>query len=343
MGQSVGIDEDRVTRWFEEHVPGVAPPLEFLLVAGGRSNLTFKVADRAGRAWVLRRPPTGHVLPTAHDMAREHRIISALAPTAVPVPDPVGLCTDDAVTGAPFYVMSYLDGHALRDARTAEALYTPDQRRSIGFAVADVLADLHAVDVDAVGLGDLGRREGYLARQLQRWHGQFQASTAETGRSVPLVDSVHARLAAAVPEQQASTIVHGDYRLDNMLLGDQGRVLGVVDWELCTLGDPLADVGLLMVYWAEPGDAAPALGVAPTTAGGFPTRGEMKARYAERTGRDVCDLDYYVAFGYWKLACILEGVFTRYAGGSGGGDQTGFDAFEAQVGLLAEAADSALG
>jgi len=154
---------------------------------------------------------------------------------------------------------------------------------------------------------------------------------------------VHARLAAAVPVQQEATIVHGDFRLDNTVLDDGGGVLGVLDWEICTLGDPLADVGLLMVHWSEPGDASPALGVSPTTAGGFPSRAEMKARYAERSGRDVDLLDFYVAFGYWKLACILEGVYTRYAGGSGGGDGTGHDAYATQVGLLAAAADAALG
>ena len=341
MAEPVGIDVDPVTRWFTDHVPEVTPPLHFLLIAGGRSNLTFKVTDAADRAWVLRRPPTGHVLATAHDMAREHRVISALAPTPVPVPATFGLCTDDAVTGAPFYVMSYLDGHVLRDATIADALYTPEQRHRAGLGLADVLADLHAVDVDAVGLGDLGRTDAYVARQLKRWYGQFRASTSETGRTVPLVDAVHDRLAAAIPAQQGATIVHGDYRLDNAVLDDDGRVVGVLDWEICTLGDPLADVGLLMVYWAEPGDEAPALGVAPTTAGGFPTRQEMKARYAARTGRDIDVLDFYVAFGYWKLACILEGVYTRYAGGSGGGDPTSFTAYATQVGLLAQAADAA--
>jgi len=342
MTEAVGIDVENVTRWFTEHIPDVKPPLDFLLIAGGRSNLTFKVTDAAGGAWVLRRPPTGHVLPTAHDMAREHRIIAALGPTPVPVPPALGLCTDDGVSGAPFYVMGYLDGHVLRDAKMAEALFSPEQRHRTGLELVDVLAGLHAVDVDAVGLGDLGRREGYVARQLKRWYGQFQASTAETGRSVPLVDSIHDRLAAAIPDQLITTIVHGDYRLDNAMLDDDGRVIGVLDWEICTLGDPLADVGLLMVYWAEPGDESTALGVAPTSAGGFPTRVEMRARYAERTGRDVDVLDFYVAFGYWKLACILEGVYTRYAGGSGGGDPTGYDAYAAQVGLLAGAADAAL-
>jgi aminoglycoside phosphotransferase (APT) family kinase protein len=341
MSDVVGIDRENVTAWFAEHVGAVTPPLDFLLVAGGRSNLTFKVVDADGRAWVLRRPPTGHVLPTAHDMSREHRIISALGPTPVPVPQTVGLCEDPAVNGAPFYVMEYLDGHVLRDAATAVSVYDDAQRRHAGESLVDVLADLHAVDVDAVGLGDLARREGYIARQLKRWYGQFQSSTAETGRSVPAVDELHDFLAARIPEQGPAAIVHGDYRLDNTMFDDDGNVLGVLDWEICTLGDPLADVGLLMVYWTEPDDENMPLGVAPTATPGFPTRAELRDRYAARSGRDVSELDFYMSFGYWKLACILEGVYTRYAGGSGGGDASGFEGFASQVGVLAEAARSA--
>ena len=337
----VGIDNEKVTAWFAEHAGDVTPPLEFLLVAGGRSNLTYKVLDAEGRSWVLRRPPTGHVLPTAHDMSREHRIISALEPTPVPVPLTVGLCQDDSVNGAPFYVMEYLDGHVLRDAATASSVFTDEQRRRAGEALVDVLADLHAVDVDAVGLGDLSRKEGYIARQLKRWYGQFESSTAETGRNVPAVDEVHALLSSRIPEQGPPAIVHGDYRLDNTMFDDEGNVLGVLDWEICTLGDPLADVGLLMVYWAEPDDENMPLGVAPTATPGFPTRAELRARYAERTGRDVSELDFYISFGYWKLACILEGVYTRYAGGSGGGDTGGFEGFATQVSVLAEAARTA--
>jgi aminoglycoside phosphotransferase (APT) family kinase protein len=341
MSDVVGIDNEKVTGWFEANVGDVKAPLDFLLVAGGRSNLTFKVVDAGGKAWVLRRPPTGHVLPTAHDMSREHRIISALQDTPVPVPRTVGLCTDTDVNGAPFYVMEYLDGHVLRDAATANAVYTDEQRRKAGESLIDVLADLHAVDVDAVGLGDLGRKEGYIARQLKRWYSQFQGSTAETGRSVPAVDEMHAFLSARIPEQGPAAIVHGDYRLDNTMFDGEGNVLGVLDWEICTLGDPLADVGLLMVYWTEAGDANSPLGVAPTATPGFPTRAELRERYAARTGRDVSELDFYISFGYWKLACILEGVYTRYAGGSGGGDASGFEGFATQVGVLAEASRTA--
>lgn len=341
MTEVVGIDSANVTRWFTEHVPGVEPPLEFLLVAGGRSNLTFKVVDGAKRAWILRRPPTGHVLPTAHDMAREHRVISALQDTPVPVPRTIGLCEDASVNGAPFYVMEYLDGHVLRDAATATAVYDEAKRRRAGESLIDVLAALHQVDVEAVGLGDLARKDGYIERQLKRWYSQFQSSTAETGRRVPEVDEVHALLSSRVPDQGAATIVHGDYRLDNTMFDDDGNVIGVLDWEICTLGDPLADVGLLMVYWTEADDANMPLGIAPTATPGFPTRAELRERYAARTGRDVSDLDFYVSFGYWKLACILEGVYTRYAGGSGGGDAASFEGFAAQVGVLAAAARDA--
>jgi aminoglycoside phosphotransferase (APT) family kinase protein len=341
MADIEGIESGTVRAWFEANIPGTVLPLTFDLIAGGRSNLTFKVTDAAGNASVLRRPPTSHVLPTAHDMGREHRIISALQSTPVPVAPVLGFCEDEAVNGKPFYVMGYVEGHVLRDRIEAEKLLDEPARGVAGQSLADVLADIHAVDVDAVGLGDLGRRDGYIERQLKRWYGQFRQSNEQTGRAVPLVDDVHDFLAANVPAQQEATIVHGDYRLDNTILGDDGRVLAVLDWEICTLGDPLADVGLLMVYWGEVGDPVTPLGTPPTTAPGFATRAELVERYARRSGRDVSQLDLYVAFGYWKLACILEGVYARYAGGAMGGDRSGFDVFAEQVVKLAEAAKEA--
>jgi len=292
---------------------------------------------------VLRRPPTSHVLPTAHDMAREYRIIHALGPTPVPVPPALGLCTDEAVNGRPFYVMGFVDGHVLRDDTIAVRALTPEERRTAGEHLIDVLADLHAVDVDAVGLGDLGRREAYIERQLKRWYGQFQQSAALQHRSVPAVDTVHDFLASRVPPQGPATIVHGDYRLDNTVVGADARVAAVLDWELCTLGDPLADLGQLLVNWSEPGDTFVPLGHAPTLAPGFPSRADAQERYAARSGRDLAALDFYVAFGYWKLACILEGVFSRYAGGAGGGDQSGVDAFAGQIDALAAAAGETAG
>ena len=336
-----GIDAPRVTAWLASYASGVQPPLRFELIAGGHSNLTYRVTDTAGHAWVLRRPPLGQVLATAHDMGREHRVMSALAPTDVPVPPMIGLCSDDAVNGAPFFVMGYVEGSVVRTRHEAER-FDVAQRAHIGHQIADVLARIHAVDPDAVGLGDLGRKEGYIERQLRRWYGQWQQSRT---RDLPVVDEVHDALVARVPPQGPAAIVHGDYRLDNCLLDDKGRIAAVVDWELCTLGDPLADVGLLLVYWTEPGDVHSALLEAPTILEGFPSRGQVVDTYAAASGRDLADIDYYVAFGYWKLACILEGVYARYKGGAmgaGTGDPSGFKGFAEQVELLAESAREAV-
>lgn len=319
-----GINAPGVSAWFAEHVPGVELPLSFTLVAGGRSNLTYLVADAGGRRYVLRRPPTGHLLPTAHDMAREHRIISAMGPAGVPVPPALGLCQDDSVNGAPFYVMGFVDGVIARsEADVAEKFDEPARRRT-GLALIDTLAQIHLVDPDTAGLGDLARKEGYIVRQLKRWYANYQAANqARGGTLLPAMEQVHQRLSANVPEQGPAAVVHGDYRLDNCIVASDGsRVLAVLDWELCTLGDPLADVGQLLVYWPEPGEKS-ALGHAPTAMPGFARRSELIERYAAATGRDLANLDFYVAFAYWKLAAILEGVYARYVGGAMGDD--GFD------------------
>jgi aminoglycoside phosphotransferase (APT) family kinase protein len=334
-----GVDLSRVTAWFAENVADAEPPLQFTLIAGGHSNLTFGVTDAAGHHYVLRRPPLGHVLATAHDMSREFRIISALGPTAVPVPPALGLCTDTDVNGAPFYVMGFVDGMIVRDAQTARTALDAAGRRAAGESIVDVLAAIHAVDVDAVGLGDLGRREGYIARQLKRWHSQWEQSKT---RELPAVDEVHAALSTRIPEQGPAAIVHGDYRLDNCLVGSDGRIAAVLDWELCTLGDPMADVGLLMVYWNEASDDQSALLAAPTAVEGFLTRQDLLDRYAATSGRDLSAIDFYVAFGYWKLACIVEGVYARYAAGAMGKAREGFEGFERQVVQLAGQAERAL-
>ncbi|HET9731041.1 MAG TPA: phosphotransferase family protein [Acidimicrobiales bacterium] len=338
-----GIDEVRVSEWLAGNIPGATAPFRFQLIAGGRSNLTFSVDDAAGRRFVLRRPPVSHVLPTAHDMGREFRIISALGPTPVPVAPALGYCDDESVNERPFYVMGYVDGHIIRDRHQAETFLDEAGRRRASEHLVDVLADIHAVDVDAVGLADLGRREGYIERQLKRWYGQFRQSIEGRDRSVPDVDEVHDLLSRRIPDQGRASIVHGDYRLDNTMLGDDGSVLAVLDWEICTLGDPLADIGLLMVYWADAGETTSTLGtVAPTTLPGFLTRAQLAERYARRSGRDVSDLAFYVAFGYWKLACILEGVYARYEGGAMAGDRSGFEGFAEQVRTLAGAARQAV-
>jgi aminoglycoside phosphotransferase (APT) family kinase protein len=333
-----GIDPNGVEAWFALNVPSASPPLSFERIAGGHSNLTYRVEDTAGGRWALRRPPLGKRLGSAHDMAREHKVVSALGPTAVPVAPVVGICEDDSVNDAPFYVMEFVEGPILRGLAEAETFPDEVDRRAIGERVADTLAAIHVIDPDAVGLGDLGRKEDYVARQLHRWQGQWEKSKT---RELPAIDSVHERLAARIPKQGPATIVHGDYRLDNMILTPSGEVAAVVDWELCTLGDPLADVGLLMAYWPDRGEETIALGQPANLAPGFPTKEELAARYAERSGRDLSDLDFFVALGYWKLAIILEGVYARYAAGGYGKVDPGIEAFARLVERLAGAADEA--
>ncbi|HVB42530.1 MAG TPA: phosphotransferase family protein [Streptosporangiaceae bacterium] len=325
-----GINVAEVTKWLVDHVDGLTAPLTFDLISGGRSNLTFGVTDAAGRKVVLRRPPISHVLSTAHDMGREYRVISALRDTPVPVPAALAFCTDESVNERSFYVMGFVDGHVLRGEAETEATLDEAARRAVAEDLVDVLVAIHQVDVDTVGLGDFARRDGYVQRQLRRWHGQFELSqqqAREVGvyRPVPLVDDVHRLLAERVPEQYGTSLVHGDYRLDNTIVSAGGKVQAVLDWELSTLGDPLADVGTFLSYWAEQAGHAPEAPttmaqVAATALPGFPSRGELAERYATRSGRDLTNLGFYLAFAYWKLACIMEGVFVRYAAKAMGGD-----------------------
>jgi len=333
-----GIARGPVSDWLAANVAGSVPPYDFSLIAGGRSNLTYRVTDGAGHAYALRRPPVSHVLATAHDMAREHTVIRALQATDVPVPRTLGLCADIDVNGAPFYVMSFVDGHILRDER-ASSQVSEAVRAHASDSLVDTLARLHAVDVDAVGLGDFARREGYIARQLKRWHGQFEQSTLDGVAGPAVVDRAWEELSAKIPDQQKVAIVHGDYRLDNTVLDDAGDVIAILDWEICTLGDPLADLGLLCVYWAEAGDQEHSvLGVSPTALPGFATRAHLIERYAAASGLDVSAVPYYCAFGIWKLACILQGVYVRYAGGAAAGDRSGVDQFADTVVRLGERA-----
>jgi aminoglycoside phosphotransferase (APT) family kinase protein len=311
MGRTEGIAEEPVTRWLAAHVPELEPPLEFFLIAGGHSNLTYRVDDRKGRSYVLRRPPLGHVLESAHDMGREHRIVSALAGSEVPVAPTHGLCQDPEVNGAPFYVMSFVRGRVLHDADVAATL-PEEERRNLGLHVIDVLAKLHLVEPNDIGLGDLGRREAYLARQIRRWNRQWEATKTH---EIPEMEETSRLLEACMPEQVGASIVHGDYRLGNMITGD-GRILALLDWELCTLGDPLADVGYLLNSWIEPGEGAAV--IAPTAVGGFPSRDELCERYEAATGRELGGINYYRAFSHWRLAAIGQGVYKRYLVGAMG-------------------------
>ena len=341
IDQPVGIDVARVSSWLVDNVDGALAPFGFEIIAGGRSNLTFTVTGADGTRFVLRRPPTGAVLATAHDMSREHRIISAVGLTDVPVPPALGLCTDDSVNGAPFYVMSFVDGEVLDGPDKATTL-SATQRRAAAEHLIDVLADLHAVDVDAVGLGDLARRHGYVERQLKRWSTQWEKSKT---RDLPAIEEVARGLGERVPEQHGVAIAHGDYRFGNCLTDvERGRINAVLDWELCTLGDPLADLGYLGVYWADPGEEQLRPND-PTGLDGFPTYAELVDRYAARTGRDVSQIDYYRAFAAWRLAVISEGVYARFLQGAMGAQQIDaetLDAFKTGTERLAEDALDAI-
>jgi aminoglycoside phosphotransferase (APT) family kinase protein len=342
MEQVTGINQANVTAWMVEHV-GATAPITFELIAGGRSNLTFRAHDAAGTTYALRRPPVSHVLPTAHDMVREHTIMSALYPLDIPVPQPLGLCVDDAVNERPFYVMEFVEGAILRTPAEAEADFSVDIRATIGDHLAETLAQLHAVDVDAAGLGDLGRHEGYIERQIRRWRGQFEQTRVEGVDHETLVEEVGDELAQSIPTQQRVAVVHGDYRLDNTVLDGEGKVRAILDWEICTLGDPMADVGVLLCYWSEAGDATSALtGAGPTSAPGFATRDQVLASYASHTTLDVSHVAYYQAFGYWKLACIMQGVFARYRAGATAGDRASVDDWPGHIAMLAETAQRTL-
>jgi len=335
-----GVNLEAVTRWFAEHVAGATPPLSVALIAGGHSNMTFKVTDAAGGEYVLRRPPLSHVLASAHDMGREHKIIAALWPTPVPVPQALGFCADPAVNGAPFYVMRFVHGVVLHDVVITQRELPEAVRRANGESCVDVLSDLHGVDVDSVGLGDLAKKEDYIARQLKRWYGQYQQSkTADR----PAVDRLHDFLKARIPPQGGATVVHGDYRLGNCITDpENGQIRAVLDWEICTLGDPLADVGYVLATWAQSTDRLAGAPGAPSLAPGYPSREEILERYAKRSGRDLSNIDYYVAFAQWKSVCIIEGVYSRYVGGALGETDVDIDLFRRRIDAFIELAEEAV-
>ena len=326
MSDLPGLPAAAFGRWFAANLPDVAgDSWTAEVIAGGLSNVTYRV--RSGeRVVVVRRPPLGGVLPSAHDMAREYRVLSALAGSAVPVPEPLAFCADEEVLGAPFYVMAEVPGVVLRTAEDTARL-SEAQRRELSLRLVGTLAAIHGVDIAAAGLEDFGRPAGFTERQVRRWGRQWELTRT---RELPGMESLRALLAEQVPEQAGSALVHGDYRLDNTILQiggddlrDDLRIAAVVDWELSSLGDPMADLGLALTYWADAGDEQrAAVPVAPgvTAHPGFLTSDEVAARYAELTGADLGELAYYRAFGAFKLAVILEGVNARHAGGHTVGD-----------------------
>jgi aminoglycoside phosphotransferase (APT) family kinase protein len=307
-------DPGRLARWMSgAGLTDLGGLTDITLIAGGRSNLTYRLDLESGPL-VLRRPPLGHVLPTAHDMTREYRVLTALNGTDVPVAEPLAICADTEVIGSPFYLMRYVDGLVLRSRDDGEQL-TQEQCGQLSELLATMLARIHSVDIDGVGLTGFGKPDGYLARQLARWQRQWELSNT---REMPGYAELVARLGERLPASADGTLVHGDFRLDNTLvrLGAQPRIAAVVDWEMSTLGDPLADLGLTLCYWSQADDQQDWLelnvGAGMTALPGFFSRTQFAARYAELTGRDVADVRYYVAFGYFKLAVVLEGIHARF-------------------------------
>ncbi|MGH1565104.1 phosphotransferase family protein [Mumia sp. DW29H23] len=310
-----GLDLDRLGTYLDETVPGlVGGPLTGVVIAGGRSNLTYDVTDGETHL-IVRRPPLGHVLATAHDMGREYTVINALGPTDVPVPHAYVLCEDTEVIGSPFYVMSKAEGRAIRRAGELEEL-GPERTADIAGRLIDTLADLHAVEPASVGLAEFGRPDGYLERQVRRWTKQAEASKS---RELAGYEELRDYLAAHVPSHSDATIVHGDFRLDNALVDTspdgKDRITAVLDWEMATLGDPLSDIALTIVY-QEMGRSTRNNAVADATAAaGYPTVDEVLERYSARSGRDVSSMGFHLALGYFKLAIIVEGIHYRYTQG----------------------------
>jgi aminoglycoside phosphotransferase (APT) family kinase protein len=338
-----GVDLVALRPFFREHVPGSAGgPLTATLIKGGRSNLTYVIRE-GELEWVLRRPPLGHVLPTAHDMRREYQVLGALVGTDVPVPEPLAFCADDSVVGAPFYVMRKVDGLVVRTSAEAQKL-TAEEARAASDGLVEVLVRIHAVDPVVVGLEGFGRPHGYLERQVRRWSEQLSRSKT---RDLPALDEVARRLRAALPPEAGAGIVHGDYKLDNTILdpSDLGRVRAVLDWEMATLGDPLADLGLWLVYLSDAGAQVSRRSGTPRSNPGFLGTAELTEAYARASGRDLSALDFYVVLGFFKLAVIAEGITARFLAGRTVGDDgqlgsnsAGLDEIAASVPYLAEAA-----
>jgi aminoglycoside phosphotransferase (APT) family kinase protein len=332
-----GIDVPAVTAWYGAHVPDAVAPLHFERVAGGHSCLTYVVTGADGARTVLRRPPIGHVLATAHDVAREHRIMDALRDTGVPVPRMIGLCTDPSVNEAPFYVMQHVAGPVLHTVHDAEAMPDDATRRRAGESLVDALVALHAVDPDEVGLGDLSKRTGYVERQLRRWSQQWEGSKS---RDVPGMEQMHAWLLTHQPPDSPPRVAHGDFRLGNCIHAPDGSVVAMLDWELCALGEPLADVSYLLRSW---GETSPSGDRATSAASGFPTRDEVIARYEAGSGRPLDNLTFWTVFHSFRSAAIVDGVYRRYIDGKMANAEEDPSRYAAQVDALVAVGMAAAG
>lgn len=336
-----GYDIPAVERWIGQNIEGLCPPLTWKRLEGGHSNLTFHVTDAHGNKAVIRRPPLGELLPKAHDMGREWAVISALGPTPVPVPKALGFCDDKSVTGAHFYLMGFVDGAPFYNSDQVRERIPEHQREKLAHSFIDVLADLHAVDPDAVGLSDLGKRDSYVGRQLRTWYQSWNASIEPAKFDDPRAHALQKFFSDNLPEQEPARVVHGDYGFHNTLIGPDGVVAAVVDWEISTLGDPLADLAYALNPWPDPSDQIAPAPTAATSAAGFPPRRDLAARYGERTGRDLSKLDYYLGFNRWKTAAIIHGVYARYMAGQKSADGVDLDDLRRRISLSLEQAEQA--
>ena len=333
----VGFEVPTIERWLPS-VTDVTGPISWERLPGGHSNLTYLLTDAAGREVVIRRPPEGELLPKAHDMWREYRIIDGLWPTRVPVAEPIAYCDDRDVAETHFYVMGKAEGQALYDGETVSGWLSEAARRRAGEHFVDVLAELHSIDPADVGLAELGRPDGYVARQLTTWYGSWNASIPYAEHDETRVHELHTLLVDRIPEQGPGRIVHGDYGPHNSLFSRDGEVIAVLDWEIATLGDPLADFAYSINAWVEPGDAGVYGADPPTALPGFPSRDDLIDRYAAATGADLSGLDYYRAFNSFKTACILHGVYARYRAGQKSTEGVDLDSLFARIGLSLDAA-----
>jgi aminoglycoside phosphotransferase (APT) family kinase protein len=328
-----GLDLPKLQAYVDEHVPGTGT-LSAELLHGGRSNLTYRIAA-GDQTWVLRRPPLGGLTPSAHDMKREYTVVAALYGHGVPVARPIAQSEDPEVIGAPFAIVEFVSGRTIRTAAELATL-SDAEVHDCAFALVDALAALHAVDPESVGLGSFGRPQGYLGRQVRRWYDQW---TRVSTRPLPDLEALHARLAESTPEESGASIVHGDFRIDNAIVGatDASEIRALVDWEMSTLGDPLSDLALHIAY-SDPAFEPVLSGDAAATSPRLPAGDELVARYTKAAGREVVSWPFYLGLAYFKAAVIAEGIHARFVAG-----QTVGEGFETVGGAVPDLAAAGLG
>lgn len=337
-----GYDVPAVEAWISQHVKGITPPFNWIRLQGGHSNLTYRLEDDHGQIAVIRRPPQGELLPKAHDMSREWALISALEPTAVPVPRAMGFCESPDVTGAWFYVMGHIEGRPLYTPEETSAWIPANKRTTLAYSFFDTLADLHALDPDEIGLGELGKKENYVGRQLKTWYRSWNASIEPAQYDDARAHELQQYFLEHMPEQGPARVVHGDYGVHNCLIGADSKVAAVVDWEIATLGDPLADLAYALNPWPETAADITANPTAATSVEGFPSQSELAQRYAQRTGRSLDKLDYYIGFNCWKSAAIIHGVYARYKAGKKSTEGVDMDYLRSRIVAALDAAESAV-